>query len=46
MRWYTYALEHAAVLADLRLPFRPPQAYGADWRGWADWLGVEEEAPS
>ena len=40
LRWYTYALDRPAVLEDLRLPFRPPQAYGKDWRGWGDWLGL------
>ena len=37
---YTYALDRPAVLEDLRLPFRPPQAYGDAWRGWGDWLGT------
>ena len=40
LRWYTYALDRPAVLEDLRLPFRPPQAYGDEWRGWGDWLGT------
>ena len=40
LRWYTYALDRPAVLEDLRLPFRPPQAYGDAWRGWEDWLGL------
>ena len=43
---YAFALDQPRVLEDLRLPFRPPLAYGADFRGWADWLGMgdlEEE---
>jgi len=44
LRWYTYAIENSGVLADLRLPFRPPQAYKDDWRGWEDWLGLPPAA--
>ena len=41
LRWYDFAYRHPGVLEDLRLPFRPPLAYRADFRGWGDWLGLE-----
>lgn len=36
--WFSFAAERPAVLADLRLPRNPEQAYGVDFAGWAHWL--------
>ena len=42
LAWSAYAVSFAPVLADLRLPARPSLAYGDAFRGWDDWLGLED----
>lgn len=40
--WWRFVEERAKLLESLRVPARPHLYYRSEWRGYDDWLGLEE----